>query len=137
VLSSQIEGTQSSFSDLLLHEEDLVPGVPLDDVHDVSNCVAAMNHALKRLREDNFPLSFRLIKEVHKVLLAKGRGSDTMPGEFRRTQNWLGGTRPGNTHFVPPPPDRVTDCMSNIKRVFHDQPQRTPALAKAALARVQ
>lgn len=137
VLSSQIEGTQSSFSDLLLHEEDLVPGVPLDDVQDVSNYVAAMNHALKRLREDSFPLSLRLIKEVHKVLLAKGRGSDRTPGEFRRTQNWLGGTRPGNARFVPSPPDRVADCMSNLEKYLHDQPQRTPALVKAALAHVQ
>jgi Fic family protein len=137
VLSSQIEGTQSSFSDLLLHEEDLVPGVPLDDVQDVSNYVAAMNHGLKRLREDNFPLSLRLIKEVHKVLLAKGRGSDKMSGEFRRTQNWLGGTQPGNARFVPPPPNRVADCMSNIEKFLHDQPQRTPALVKAALAHVQ
>ena len=137
VLSSQIEGTQSSFSDLLLYEEDLVPGVPLDDVQDVSNYVAAMNHALKRLREDSFPLSLRLIKEVHKFLLAKGRGSDKTPGEFRRTQNWLGGTRPGNARFVPPPPDRVADCMINLEKFLHDQPQRTPALVKAALAHVQ
>ena len=73
VLSSQIEGTQSSFSDLLLHEEHLAPGVPLDDVQEVSNYVAAMNHGLKRLRKDSFPLSLRLIREMHKVLLAKGR----------------------------------------------------------------
>jgi len=137
VLSSQIEGTQSSFSDLLLHEEDLAPGVPLDDVQDVSNYVAAMNHGLKRLREDNFPLSLRLIREVHKVLLAKGRGSDQTPGEFRRSQNWLGGTRPGNARFVPPPPDRVAACMADLEKFLHDQPQRTPVLVKAALAHVQ
>jgi len=137
VLSSQIEGTQSSFSDLLMHEESLVPGVPLDDVQDVSNYVAAMNFGLKRLREDSFPLSLWLIKEVHKVLLAKGRGSDKTPGEFRRTQNWLGGTRPGNARFVSPPPDRVTDCMDNLEKFLHDQPQRTPSLVKAALAHVQ
>lgn len=137
VLSSQIEGTQSSFSDLLLHEENLVPGVPLDDVQDVSNYVAAMNHGLKRLREDNFPLSLRLIREMHEVLLAKGRGSDTTPGRFRRSQNWLGGTQPGNARFVPPPPDRVADCISNLEKFLHDQPQRTPTLIKAALAHVQ
>lgn len=137
VLSSQIEGTQSSFSDLLLHEEDLAPGVPLEDVQEVSNYVAAMNHGLKRLREDNFPLSLRLIREVHKVLLAKGRGSDKMPGEFRRSQNWLGGTRPGNARFVPPPPDRVAACMNDLEKFLHDQPQRTPVLIKAALAHVQ
>jgi len=137
VLSSQIEGTQSSFSDLLLYEEDLAPGVPLEDVQEVSNYVAAMNHGLKRLREDNFPLSLRLIREMHEVLLAKGRGSDKTPGRFRRTQNWLGGTRPGNARFVPPPPDRVADCMSNLEKFLHDQPQRTPVLIKAALAHVQ
>jgi len=84
LLSSQIEGTQSSFSDLLLHEENLVPGVPLEDVEEVSNYVAAMNHGLKRLREDSFPLSLRLIREMHKVLLKKGRGSDKTPGLFLR-----------------------------------------------------
>ena len=137
VLSSQIEGTQSSFSDLLLHEERLVPGVPLDDVQEVSNYVAAMTHGLRRLREDNFPLSLRLIREMHKVLLAKGRGSDKTPGQFRRSQNWLGGTRPGNARFVPPPPDRLGACMSNLERFLHDRPQRTPVLMKAALAHVQ
>ena len=137
VLSSQIEGTQSSFSDLLLHEEDLAPGVPLDDVQEVSNYVAAMNHGLRRLREDNFPLSLRLIREVHQVLLAQGRGSDKTPGEFRRSQNWLGGTRPGNARFVPPPPDRVAACMNDLEKFLHDQPQRTPVLVKAALAHVQ
>lgn len=137
VLSSQIEGTQSSFSDLLLHEEELAPGVPLDDVQEVSNYVAAMNHGLRRLREDDFPLSLRLIKEMHEVLLSKGRGSDKMPGEFRRSQNWLGGTRPGNARFVPPPPDHVADCMTNLEKFLHDQPRRTPVLIKAALAHVQ
>lgn len=137
VLSSQIEGTQLSFSDLLLHEENLAPGVPLDDVQEVSNYVAAMNHGLKRLREDGFPLSLRLVREMHKVLLAKGRGSDKTPGEFRRSQNWLGGTRPGNARFVPPPPDRVAECMGNLEKFLHDQPRRTPVLVKAALAHVQ
>ena len=137
VLSSQIEGTQSSISDLLMHEENLAPGVPLDDVQEVSNYVAAMNHGLKRLREDNFPLSLRLIREMHEVLLSKGRGSDKAPGQFRRSQNWLGGTRPGNARFVPPPPDRVVECMGNLEKFLHDQPQRTGVLIKAALAHVQ
>jgi Fic family protein len=137
VLSSQIEGTQSSISDLLMHEESLVPGVPLDDVQEVSNYVAAMNHGLKRLREDNFPLSLRLIREMHEVLLSKGRGSDKDPGQFRRSQNWLGGTRPGNARFVPPPPEHVIECMGNLKKFLHDQPQRTSVLIKAALAHVQ
>ncbi|MCP4374785.1 MAG: Fic family protein [bacterium] len=137
VLSSQIEGTQSSISDLLMHEENLVPGVPLDDVQEVSNYIEAMNHGLKRLREDNFPLSLRLIREMHEVLLSRGRGSDKDPGQFRRSQNWLGGTRPGNARFVPPPPDRVGECMGNLEMFLHDQPQRTGALIKAALAHVQ
>jgi Fic family protein len=137
VLSSQIEGTQSSFSDLLMHEEDLAPGVPLDDVQEVSNYVAALNHGLKRLRKDDFPLSLRLICEMHEVLLAKGRGSDKSPGEFRRSQNWLGGTRPGNARFVPPPPEHVIKCMGALEKFLHDQPARTPALIKAALGHAQ
>ena len=94
VLSSQIEGTQSSLSDLLLFENNEVPGVPLNDVQEVSNYVAALNHGLERLRR-GFPLSLRLIREIHEVLLSKGRGSDKQPGEFRVSQNWIGGTRPG------------------------------------------
>ena len=137
VLSSQIEGTQSSISDLLMHEEHLAPGVPLDDVQEVSNYVAAMNHGLKRMREDNFPLSLRLIREMHEVLLSKGRGSDKDPGQFRRSRNWLGGTRPGNARFVPPPPERVVECMGNLEKFLHDQPRRTGALIKAAMAHVQ
>ena len=95
VLSSRIEGTQSSLSDLLLFELDEAPGVPLDDVVEVSNYVAALNHGLERLR-GGFPLSSRLIREIHGVLLSRGRGSGKEPGEFRRSQNWIGGTRPGN-----------------------------------------
>jgi len=136
VLSSMIEGTQSSLSDLLLFELDMEPGVPLDDVREVSNYVAAMDYGLKRLAE-GFPLSLRLIKEMHGVLLYKGRGSNQTPGEFRRTQNWIGGTRPGNAAFVPPPADTVLECMGKLELFLHDQPQPTPALLKAALAHVQ
>ena len=136
VLSSMIEGTQSSISDLLLYEIDQEPGVPLDDVREVSNYVAALNFGLKRLKE-GFPLSLRLIREIHNVLLAKGRGSEQTPGEFRRSQNWIGGTRPGNAVFVPPPPEMVMECMGALELFLHDQPTRTPALLKAALAHVQ
>jgi Fic family protein len=136
VLSSQIEGTQSSLSDLLLHEIEEVPGTPLDDIQEISNYVAAMNHGLKRLR-DGFPLSLRLIREIHQVLLSKGRGSAKEPGEFRRTQNWIGGTRPGNAVFVPPPPEKVMECMGALEKFLHDDPVRTPALIKAALSHVQ
>jgi len=136
VLSSQIEGTQSSLSDLLLFELDQQPGVPLDDVQEVSNYVAALNHGLKRLKE-GFPLSLRLLRETHEILLSKGRGSDRMPGEFRRSQNWIGGTRPGNAVFVPPPAEQLPDCMGKLELFLHDQPERTPILLKAALAHLQ
>ena len=137
LLSSQIEGTQSSLSDLLLFEAEEAPGAPLDDVQEVSNYVAAMDHGLKRLREENFPLSLRLIREIHGVLLARGRGADRDAGEFRRSQNWIGGTRPGNALFVPPPPDQVMPCMGELERFFHHPPPAMPALIKAGLAHVQ
>ncbi len=136
VLSSMIEGTQSSLSDLLLFELDMEPGVPMDDVREVSDYVAALDHGLKRMNE-GFPLSLRLMKEMHSILLARGRGSNQTPGEFRKTQNWIGGTRPGNAAFVPPPADRVMECMGKLELFLHDQPEPTPALLKAALAHVQ
>ena len=136
VLSSMIEGTQSTLSDLLLFELDMEPGVPLNDVREVSNYVAALDLGLKRLAE-GFPLSLRLIKEMHAVLLSKGRGSIQTPGQFRRTQNWIGGTRPGNAAFVPPPAEQVLDCLGKLELFLHDRPEPTPALLKAALAHVQ
>jgi len=136
VLSSMIEGTQSSLSDLLLFELDQEPGVPLDDVREVSNYVAALDHGL-RLLEEGLPLSLRLFREIHGVLLTKGRGSNQTPGEFRRSQNWIGGTRPGNAAFVPPPAEDVLKCMSKLELFLHDQPEPTPVLLKAALAHVQ
>lgn len=136
VLSSMIEGTQSSLSDLLLFELDQEPGVPLDDVREVSNYVAALDHGL-RLLEEGLPLSLRLFREIHGVLLNKGRGRSQTPGEFRRSQNWIGGTRPGNAAFVPPPAEEVLECMSKLELFLHDQPEPTPVLLKAALAHVQ
>lgn len=136
VLSSQIEGTQSSLSDLLLYELQETPGVPLDDVQEVSSYVAALNHGLARIRE-GFPLSLRLLREIHGILLATGRGADKSPGEFRRSQNWLGGSRPGNAVFVPPPPDRLMDCLGPFEHFLHDEPEPMPSLIKAALAHVQ
>ena len=136
VLSSMIEGTQSSLSDLLLFELDQEPGVPLDDVREVSNYVAALYHGL-RLLEEGLPLSLRLFREIHGALLTKGRGSNQTPGEFRRSQNWIGGTRPGNAAFVPPPAEEVLECMSKLELFLHDQPESTPVLLKAALAHVQ
>ncbi|MCL2700306.1 MAG: Fic family protein [Phycisphaerae bacterium] len=137
LLSSQIEGTQSSLTDLVLHESHLFPGMSIDDVQEVSNYVAAMTYGLRRIREDGFPLSLRLLKEIHAVLMAKGRGSRQSPGEFRRSQNWIGGTRPGNAVFVPPPWEQVIHCLGNLEKFLHDQPRRTPVLIKAALAHVQ
>lgn len=136
VLSSQIEGTQSSLSDLLLFESDEAPGAPLNDVVEVSNYVEAMNHGLRRI-EEGFPLSLRLIKEIHAVLLDSGRGSGKQPGEFRTSQNWIGGSRPGNARFVPPPPGRLIECMGDLEGFLHDRPEPTTPLVKAALAHLQ
>ncbi|MBI2518070.1 MAG: Fic family protein [Opitutae bacterium] len=134
VLSSQIEGTQSSLSELLLFENDAVAGVPMDDVVEVSNYVAAMEHGLARLRE-GFPLSLRLLKEIHGVLLQKGRGSEKQPGEFRTSQNWIGGSRPGNALYVPPPPTHVLECMGDLEKFLHNE--SLPTLIRAGLAHAQ
>jgi len=136
VLSSQIEGTQSSLSDLLLFENEETPGVPLDDVQEVSNYVAALERGMTRLREGH-PISLRLIRELHEILLSKGRGSRKNPGEFRRSQNWIGGTRPGNARFVPPPPEEVMLCLDHLEKFLHNRPEKTSPLLKAALAHVQ
>lgn len=135
VLSSMIEGTQSSLSDLMLYELDEQPGVPIKDAQEVSRYVSALEHGLKRLPD--LPLSQRLIREVHKALLGGGRGSNLTPGEFRRSQVWIGGTRPGNAVFVPPPADAVPDCIKHFERFLHDDPEPTPTLVKMALAHVQ
>lgn len=136
VVSSMIEGTRSSLSELLLFEIDEEPGVPLDDVREVSNYVAALHHGLERLKS-GFPLSLRLLREIHGVLLSTGRGSGQSPGEFRRSQNWIGGTRPGNAQFVPPPADQVPACMGKLELFLHNDPVATPVLVKAALTHVQ
>ena len=136
VLSSQIEGTQSSLSDLLLFELEEVPGTPIGDVVEVSNCIAALEHGMTRLRE-GFPLSNRLLREMHAKLMCRGRGSDKEPGEFRRSQNWIGGTRPGNARFVPPPPHEVEPCMAALEHFLHDESSGLPVLLRAALAHVQ
>lgn len=136
VASSQIEGTQSSLSDLLAYEITSAPGVPVEDVREVSDCVAAYEHADQRMSE-GFPLSLRLICEAHEKLLASSRGKDQSPGQFRRSQNWIGGSRPGNARFVPPPADEVLNCMGALEKFLHDDPVKTPPLIKAALAHVQ
>ncbi len=136
VLSSRIEGTQSSLSDLLLFELDQAPGVPRDDAAEVSRYVAAMDHGLRRLAE-NFPLSNRLIREMHGILLSTGRGASKDPGEFRRSPNWIGGTRPGDAVFVPPPHLAVPDCMGELERFLHAEDDGLPILVRAGLVHVQ
>jgi Fic family protein len=136
LVSSQIEGTQSSFFDLLLFENKEKPAVPIADVEEVSNYVAALNHGIKRMKKD-FPISLRLMREMHAILLRGGRGSNKAPGEFRRSQNWLGGVRPGKATFVPPPPERVNGLMGDLEKFIHDEDQKLPALIKAALIHVQ
>jgi len=135
VLSSQIEGTQSSLSDLLLFESQEAPGAPLDDVTEVSCYVAAMNYGLERVKE--FPLSLRLIKEIHARLMNNARGGNKQPGEFRSSQNWIGGSRPGNARFVPPPPEHLVEGLDNLEKFLHDKTVHLPILIKAALAHVQ
>ena len=134
VLSSQIEGTQSSLSDLLMFERKNAPGVPLQDAVEVSNYVAALEHGLQLMR-NGLPLCIRLLREVHAVLLSRGRGSQQMPGEFRRSQNWIGGSRPDNAAFVPPPHTELPDCMAALERFLNDR--ELPVLIRAALAHVQ
>ena len=135
VLSSQIEGTQSSLSDLLLYESNETPSVPIDDVAEVSSYVAALEHGLKRVKE-GFPLSLRLIREMHEILLSKGRGNK-QPGKFRTSQNWIGGTRPGNAVFVPPPAERLMECLSNFEKYLHLEERTYASLIDAGLIHVQ
>ncbi len=136
LLSSQIEGTKSSFSDLLLFENEAIPGVPIDDVEEVSNYVAAMQHGLRRIK-GGFPLSLRLIREIHAILLRGGRGANKTPGEFRRSQNWIGGSRPGKASFVPPPPERMMKCLDHFDRFLHDEKHKLPILVEVGLIHVQ
>ena len=138
VLSSQIEGTQSSIADLMRFEAADAPGVPVnDDVVEVSNYVRAMDHGLMRLRQDDFPLSNRLLREIHAQLLSRGRGSDKRPGEFRQSQVWIGGSRPGNAHFVPPPSHAVPDCMGRLEQFLHVTGDDIPPLIRAGICHVQ
>ena len=136
VLSSQIEGTQSSLADLMLHEAGGTPGIHATHVLETSNAVAALNHGVKRLR-GGFPISNRLMREMHARLFSDGRGAAMTPGEFRRSQNWIGGSRPGNAAFVPPPPNHVQECMADLERFIHATDDELPVLVRAGLAHVQ
>lgn len=136
LVSSQIEGTQSSFVDVLLFENKVPTAIPKEDVEEVSNYVAAMQHGLRRL-QGGFPLSLRLIREIHAILLRGGRGANKTPGEFRRSQNWIGGSRPGNASFVPPPPAEMLECLDHFERFLHDDKHGLPLLAEAGLVHAQ
>jgi Fic family protein len=137
VLSSAIEGTQSTLSDLLRFEVEAVPGTPVDEVREVSRYVAAVAHGADLIRSGRLPLSLRLIRELHSVLMRGGRGGGQAPGEFRRTQNWVGGTRPGNARFVPPPVSDMLTALDNLERFLHDEQGVTPAIIKAGMAHAQ
>ena len=136
VMSSQIEGTQSSLSDLMLYEMGGVPGVPMDDVQEVSCYVSALNLGIQRIREDQ-PITFRLITELHQALITSGRGINRSPGEFRQSQVWIGGYRPDEATFVPPPANEIADCWAELERFINDIPEVTDPLIKAALTHVQ
>ena len=135
-LSSQIEGTQSSLSDLFELETEGESPQQDDDVTEVSNYVAALEHGLARIH-GGFPLSNRLIRELHGILLRSGRGSEKLPGEFRRSQNWIGGSRPGNAVYVPPPHTAVEDCMAQLERFLHAEDDGISTIVRASLAHAQ
>jgi Fic family protein len=135
LLSSQIEGTQSTLADLFALEAGADMAAAFDDVREVSNYVAAMQHGVKRL--ETLPLSLRLIRELHKRLLRDGRGAAKQPGQFRDSQNWLGGTRPGNAMFVPPPRHEIMPCLGALELFLHDKSTNLPPLIRAGLTHVQ
>ena len=138
VLSSQIEGTRSSLSDLLRFESARAPGAPVPDVLEVSRYVQALDYAAARVSaEEGLPLCNRLLREAHRILLGGARGGGKLPGEFRRSQNWIGGTRPGNAAFVPPPPAEAASAMSDLERFVHGSDDGLPILVRAGLAHVQ
>ncbi|MCW3012695.1 MAG: filamentation induced by cAMP protein Fic [Solirubrobacterales bacterium] len=135
VLSSQIEGTQSSLSDLLLFENEAAPGVPIGDVAETANYITAMSHGIDSVRGDRLPVSARLLREVHGLLLDGVRGTDKAPGAFRRDQNRIGGSSPSDARFVPPPWNLVPDAIGNLERYLHDAEE--PLLVRVGVAHAQ
>ena len=131
VLSSQIEGMQSTLSTLLRADAETGRRPLDDDLREVINYTEAMAYALKRL--DTLPLSLRLIREAHGILMRSVRGAATDPGQFRRTQNWIGGSRPGNARFVPPPVLQMHDCLDRFERFMHEERPDIPPLVQVAL----
>lgn len=137
LLSSQIEGIQSTLSDLLLHEGREAPSAPADDVREVSNYVAAMGHGMEQVRTEA-RISLDLIRDIHGILMRGGRGGEqAMPGRFRQAQNWVGGPRPSVALFVPPPPERVLALMENLERFINAEERHIPPLIKAGLMHAQ
>ena len=136
LLSSQIEGTRSTFTEILLFEQDSRKFDSLSEIREVVNCIDAMNRGVDLIKQE-FPISTRFMKELHGILLKQGRGSKQNPGEFRRSQNWINGTRPGNAEFVPPPHERVVECMSDLEKYIHSRHDKIPLLVRAALVHVQ
>ena len=132
LLSSQIEGTQSSLSDLFLFENEALIAGDIDDIRDVSNYINAMTIGLERLRKE-LPLSLRLIRDIHSLLLADGRGSNKQPGTFRQSQNWVGGNKPSAALYVPPPPQDALRCMNDLEIFIHADTPDIPVLIKAGL----
>lgn len=137
VLSSQIEGTQSSLDQLLLFEAEQVPGVPIDDVTETANYLSAINYAVSEVRDSGVPISVRLICGAHARLLAGSRGGEKHPGEFRKSPVWIGGTHPSGARFIPPPFQAVPDLIAELERFINDVPEASDPLLKAALAHVQ
>ncbi len=135
VLSSRIEGTRATLGELLAAEA----GVPVeqspDDLHEVANYVVALEYGVKRLRA--LPLSLRLVRELHEKLMAGTRGKHATPGEFRRSQNWIGspGCTLANASYVPPPTSELMDCLSAWEKFLHDR--SLPPLVQAALLHYQ
>ncbi|WP_110669859.1 Fic family protein [Salinicola halophilus] len=136
VMSSQIEGTQSSLSDLMIYEMEGVPGVPMDDVQEVSCYVRALNLGVQRIREGH-PITIRLVLELHEALMTHGRGTHRRPGAFRQNQVWIGGHRADEAALVPPPANQIADCCCDFERFLNDEPATTAPVIKAALAHVQ
>ena len=137
LLTSQIEGTQATLTDLFDDEAGLAVA-NTDDVEEVSNYLRAFRLVRDNLHKPRgLPISVRLLCAAHRLLMAGARGAGQQPGELRRSQNWIGGTRPGNAVFVPPPPERVPDLLADLERFVHDAEPKLPALVRVALAHAQ
>ena len=135
-LSSQIEGSQSSFEDLLRYELDQAPGAPLDDVREVSNYVGALEYGIVQI-DDGAALDERLICELHRQLLASSRGADKEPGQVRSRMNWIGGPHPATAAFVPPPPEQVQPALVSLLEFINDPDPNLPVLARIGMAHLQ